>query len=292
MPEFCDWPATTEVSIIIPAHNEAHRLQETVAAIRETVSIPHEIVVVNDGSTDGCCDFLGSQAIHLPRRQGVAQARNIGASHAKSPILVTLDGHCTPRAGWLELLLDQLHRPGAGIVAPQIRSVEDHSATTFGLTVRDRELGVGWLSRQSDEPYAIPLAGAACMVMKREFFEKIGRFDAFRSYGMEDVEICIRCWLLGYSVMMVPGAVIDHWFKKVPFAVNWHDYLYNRMRTAVLHFDGPRLGRILAALQAKPNFADAAASLLSSDIWSRHQMVRSARKYDADWFCQKFGVEL
>jgi hypothetical protein len=38
-----------------------------------------------------------------------------------------------------------------------------------------------------------------------------------RSYGMEDVEIGIRAWLLGYSVIMVPDAEVAHRFKKEPF---------------------------------------------------------------------------
>jgi hypothetical protein len=92
--------------------------------------------------------------------------------------------------------------------------------------------------------------------------------------------------------MMVPGAVVEHWFKKVPFAVNWHDWLYNRLRTAVLHFDGPRLERIVAALRSKPDFAEAAASLLASDIWTRRDLVRRARKHDTEWFCRKFGIDL
>jgi GT2 family glycosyltransferase len=51
------------------------------------------------------------------------------------------------------------------------------------------------------------------MVMTREFFEAVRRFDAMRTCGLEDVELCIRCWLLGYFVIMVPYAEVAHWFK-------------------------------------------------------------------------------
>jgi len=288
------------VSIVLPVHNEGHRLRETIAALRKTVSVEYEIIVVNDGSSDGCCDFLLSNPAEfedvlltdLPKRHGVAYARNLGAAQAKGSILIAMDAHCVPRAGWLPKLLDELHNPGVGIVGPQISSMESPSATTFGLTIRDRELGVGWLNRQAVQPYPVPLVGCACMVMTREFFDMVGHFDALRGYGMEDVEMCIRCWLLGYSVMMVPGAVVEHWFKKQAFAVGWHDFLYNRLRTAVLHFDGAPLERILASLQTKPSFADAAASLLTSDVWNRHHLLRQARKRDADWFCRKFAIDL
>lgn len=288
------------VSIVLPAYNEGRRLCQTIAAIRETVAFSCEIIVVNDGSTDGCCDFLRGDPppfenvilIDLAQRHGVAAARNLGAAKATSPILVAMDAHCQPRRGWLEHLLEELHKPDVGIVAPQISSVENPSVTTFGLTIRDVELGVEWLHRKSDKPYPIPLAGCACMAMTREVFQAIGGFEPMRSYGMEDVEICIRCWLLGYSVMMVPGAQVTHWFKKEPFPVNWHDFLYNRLRTAVLHFDGDRLERIINSLRSKPAFAEAITSLLTSDIWTRRQQIRAQRKHDADWFCQKFGITI
>jgi GT2 family glycosyltransferase len=284
-----------EVSIILPVYNEGARLAKTLAAIRDTVKVSYQIVVVNDGCTDACCDALSFDnllLVDVPQRRGVAHARNLGAARATAPTLVAMDAHCVPRPGWLEKLLDELHKPGVGIVAPQIVSIECPAATTFGLTIRDRELGVGWLHRRANEPYPVPLAGCACMAMTREFFEKAGRFDAMRSYGMEDVEMCMRCWLLGYSVIMVPNAVVAHWFKKEPFPVGWHDYLYNRLRTAVLHFDGEPLERILAVLRTKPEFSDAVSSLLASDVWTRYGFVRNLRKHDADWFCRKFEISI
>jgi GT2 family glycosyltransferase len=287
-----------EVSIVLPVFNEGLRLCQTLAAIRETTRISYEVVVVNDGSSDSACDALREDPpsfaevilVDLPQRQGVAHARNLGAARSGAPILVAMDAHCIPRDGWLDKLLEALHSPGTGIVAPQISSLECPNATTFGLTLRDREFGVEWLHRQATKPYPVPLVGCACMVMTREFFENAGRFDEFRAYGMEDVELSIRAWLLGYSVIMVPDAEVAHWFKKEPFAVGWHDYVYNRLRTAVLHFDGEPLQRILACLQTKPEFSDAVASLFAGDIWDRHRVVRERRKHDADWFCREFGI--
>lgn len=286
--------------MVLPVYNEGSRLCQTLAAIRDTTGSSYEIIVVNDASTDSSCDFLRADPppfenvllLDLPHRAGVAPARNLGAERARAPVLVAMDAHCIPRPGWLGKLLEELHKPDVGIVAPQISSWQDPAATAFGLTIRDRELGVHWLHRQARQPYPVPMVGCACMVMRREFFETVGRFDAMRSYGMEDVELCIRVWLLGYSVIMVPDAEVAHWFKRQPFSVGWHDHLYNRLRTAVLHFDGERLERILTALQAKPAFSDAIASLVTSDIWTRQRLLRENRRHDADWFCRKFEIAL
>ncbi len=293
-------PPAPEVSIVLPVCNEGPRLGQTLAAIRDTVDVSYEVIVVNDASTDSGCDALRADPppfenvalVDLPRRHGVAAARNLGAAKARAPVMATMDAHCIPRRGWLEKLLEELQKPGAGIVAPQISSLEVPAATTFGLTIRDRELSVDWLRRRGEQPYPVPLAGCACMLMTREFFRAVGGFEAMHSYGMEDVELCIRAWLLGYSVFMVPGAEVAHWFKKDPFPVGWHDFLYNRVRTAVLHFDGKRLERILSSLKTRPSFSDAIASLLVSDIWERRRLVREKREHDAEWFCRKFEIDL
>ncbi len=289
-----------DLSIILPVHNEGERLRRTLEAIRETAEAEYEIVVVNDGSTDGGCDFLRSgpggfenvTLVDLERRHGVAGARTLGVARAAAPVLIFMDAHCVPRGGWLQRILVELHQPDAGIVAPQISSLERPGATTFGLTLRDKELGVEWLPRWGSEPYAVPLVGGGCMAMRREFFDHVGGFEPMRSFGMEDVELCIRCWLSGYTVTMVPEAEVAHLFKKDGFPIGWHDLLYNRLRTAVLHFEGPQLERILACARTKPAFPEAACTLLASDIWARYGSVRALRKRDAEWFCRRFEIEI
>jgi GT2 family glycosyltransferase len=289
-----------EVSIVAPCYNEGERLYQTLEALRDSTGVSYEVIVVNDASSDSCCDLLRSEPsrfantllVDLDERHGVAQARGMGAGQARAPVLVFMDAHCFPRRGWLEKLLAEIDKPDAGIVAPQISSAGNPGATTFGLTLRDKDLGVEWLPWRGAEPYPVPLAGGGCMLMTRDFYQTIGGFDAMRSFGLEDVELCIRTWLSGYTVTLVPGAEVAHCFKEKPFPVGWHDHLYNRLRTAVLHFDDAQLERILACARTKPQFAEAACTLLSSDIWARYSFVRAMRKHDAEWFCREFGIEI
>ena len=292
--------AGPEASVVLPVYNEGERLRQTLDAIRGSTEIPYEAIVVNDVSTDSCCDALRADPppfdnvvlLDLEHCHGVAGARNRGAARARAPVLVFMDAHCSPRRGWLEKLLAEFDKPHAGIVAPQISSAENPSASTFGLTLRDKELGVEWLPQRGEGSYPVPLVGGGCMVMTKEFFETVGCFDEMRSFGLEDVELCIRTWLFGYTVTMVPGAEVAHWFKRTPFPVAWHDHLYNRLRTAVLHFDGAQLERIVACARTQPQFAEAAGTLLASDIWTRYSFVRAKRKHDAEWFCRQFGIQI
>jgi GT2 family glycosyltransferase len=96
-----------EASLVLPVYNEGRRLSETLAAIRDSTDVPYEAIVVNDASTDSCCNFLRADPppfpdvvlIDLAKRHGVAPARNLGADRATAPVLVFMDGIAFPGAG-------------------------------------------------------------------------------------------------------------------------------------------------------------------------------------------------
>jgi len=129
--------------------------------------------------------------------------------------------------------------------------------------------------------------------MRRTTFDAIGCFEAMRRYGLEDVELSIRCWLAGFEVVVEPRADVGHWFKKEPnFEIPWTDYLYNVLRTAILHFDGEPLRAVVDGVSGDPCFGAAMGLLLTSDIWTRRAAVRARAVRGGDWYCKRFGVQL
>ena len=115
-----------------------------------------------------------------------------------------------------------------------------------------------------------------------------------RSYGLEDTELSIRCWLLDLPVYVEPISEVGHWFKEMSgFHVAWQDYIIrNILRVAALHFAGAQLSRILDQQQGKPEFAAAMGQLISSDLWERVRLLRNLRVHNTDWFCRKFEIDL
>src|SRR5215210_2924280 len=94
-------------SAVIPAHNEGDSLQRTVHALLATLPADGEIVVVDDGSSDGCADFLDSgypavRRLRPPVRLGAPAARNAGARDARGELLVFCDAHVIPPFGWAD----------------------------------------------------------------------------------------------------------------------------------------------------------------------------------------------
>ena len=75
----------TQVSVVMPAYNEAENLEVVVPrtlAVLERLDVPHEIVVVDDGSNDGTRGVLGDLARRHPAVRPVRLRRNLGKSHA------------------------------------------------------------------------------------------------------------------------------------------------------------------------------------------------------------------
>lgn len=293
-------PGHPDASIIVPAHNEGRDVFLTLEALHAATDLCYEVIVVDDGSTDGCCDFLrrsggacnGARLIAQTRR-GVVGAREAGERLANAPYLVFLDGHCFPEPGWLARLLSVLEREDGCIAGPCVTVAGSRASKGYGITFSGPDLSVQWLGRRSEITYEVPMVGGCCMAMRRSFFRSIGGFDAMRSYGFEDAEICIRAWLFGYSVRVVPDADVAHRFKPATnFQVAWDDYLYNAMRLARLHFEGERLERITVSLRSKPDFERVAAKMFTDDLWDRYAFVRSRRRLDADWLCRKFELRI
>jgi glycosyltransferase involved in cell wall biosynthesis len=97
-----------EVSVVIPTHNRLEALAEVLAAlVRQEGAPPFEVVVVDDGSTDGTADWLRSRDFALPLRvltqenRGPAAARNTGVAVAAGRWVAFLGDDTVPAVGWL-----------------------------------------------------------------------------------------------------------------------------------------------------------------------------------------------
>jgi glycosyltransferase involved in cell wall biosynthesis len=287
------------VSIVIPVHNEGAHVQDTVFAILDSSDQPFEVIIVDDGSTDGCCNDIAAPDRHRVRvvrqqRAGVAAARNRGAQEACGDVLIFLDAHCFPKQGCFERLSQAVASHPQSIIAPCLIDSADESLRGYGAKLTDRAFNYRWLPKRSSACYEIPIAGGACLAMKRDFFfGDLCAFDAMRTFGVEDVELCLRSWFFGFDVLLEPEAELAHVFRaKGNYSASWADYLHNALRTAVLHFSGQRLKRIVEDLELRSDFGEAARNLLLGDLCERHAFVRSRRRRDAQWFCDRFDISL
>ncbi len=109
-------PGRVLVTIIIPVKNRVELTRQCLRGIRETVAdIPYEIIMVDNGSTDGTAEFareLGDDIRYIYNEHGAnfSASNNQAAAVAKGEYLVFLNNDTLPRPGWLSAMLETHQR--------------------------------------------------------------------------------------------------------------------------------------------------------------------------------------
>ncbi len=286
------------ISIIIPCKNEGENIRQTINSIRENSDrTPHEIIVVDNASNDGCCDFLrngkeeGIILVTIPDVH-VNLAKNTGAKNAAGDIYVFCDPHVLVEKDWLQKLADTLSLPGIDAVSPGIKSPDKEQASVGGLTF-DSNLNVKWLPRPGDIS-PVPVLPRSCLAVTKKTFEAVKGFDpGFRFYGYDDVEFTVKLWLFGFGAHLNPKVTISHIFRGFrPCALNIADLHFNLLRTAVLHFNQSRLSGIFAKIKNAPYFNEIFTDVILSDAPEQRRTYGEQRVNNDDWFMQKFNIAL
>jgi GT2 family glycosyltransferase len=289
---------SASISLVVVSCNEGKNLRRTVHSLLASLPDGAEIVVVDDGSTDGSADCLtsgyhGVTVLHPDQRLGVACARNFGAKHARGEMVVFSDAHVETPLDWWKPLAAALATTSVGVVAPAITPIGEQGPIGFGMRISGPEMRSYWLGPQGEMAYPVPLLCGCFMAMRRDVVTAVGGFDeGMTTYGSEDLELCLRLWLLGYEVLVTPQVEVAHLFReRHPYHVEWKAYLYNLLRMVFAHSSSERIARVIEVTKGYQDFAAALGLIAQSDIWQRRAILAERRVRDDDWFFHSFGID-
>jgi glycosyltransferase involved in cell wall biosynthesis len=286
------------ISVVVPASNESVLLERTVRQFAATLPPDSEVIVVDNGSTDGSADFLHGRPydnVHLiqtPDALGVAGARNRGLEMARGEIVVFSDAHIDVPERWWQPLAAALRKPEVGVIGPGIGIMGlPREPAACGQRLLDSKLRLRWLPWKGIESYPVPTLGGGLMAMRHETLRSAGAFDpGMPQWGSEDLEICLRYWLFGYEVWVAPSVTVLHYFRNSnPYKVEGSVVTHNLVRVALLHFGPERLARVFESMKTNTKFAGAFVHAVNSDVWQRRLEFAARRVHDDEWFFNKFA---
>ena len=247
-------------SIIIASYNEGEALCHTVdSCVNSSAGLEYQIVIADDASTDSSANdalarFPEIRLVRHGERQGISPARVSGARAACGDVLIFLDAHTKPEFGSLKRLVEDVEEAdGEVIVTPAIATLDvqtwisDVSRLGNGYGMQLETLERCWLALNEMQATTIgqrhvfetPAAIGAAMAISRTLYVKLLGFDADMKYwGVEDLDISLKCWLMGYRVVHDPIAIVGHRFQSTfnNYDVPIEHVVVNHLRMARKNF--------------------------------------------------------
>lgn len=199
-----------QISIIIPVFNGGSRFLRCLSAVKTSTFTNVELLVVDDGSTDGSgllARKFGARVLSTGGQAGPAAARNLGARLARGKLLFFTDADC-------ELHPDTLARVSAHFAAdPALDALfgaYDDSPAAPGLVAQYKNLFHHYVHHQANADASTFWTG--CGAIRRDRFLALGGFDTarYRRPAIEDIELGYRLKKAGGRIRLDAAVQVRH----------------------------------------------------------------------------------
>jgi N-acetylglucosaminyl-diphospho-decaprenol L-rhamnosyltransferase len=212
-----------DLSIIIVSFNARADLERCLESLHAAPPVvPHEILVVDNGSTDGSADaarrWPGVQVIEADGNLGFARANNIGIRASSGPVILLLNSDTIVPPGAIDRLIAELDRhPDVAVAGPRLVDGRGRAELSFGRMIgpwnelRQKRLArsavVEGLTRQPQYPDWV---SGACLLVRRPDADAVGGLDERYFMYTEDVDFCAAIRARGRKILFVPGVEVVH----------------------------------------------------------------------------------
>ncbi|MFI8480486.1 glycosyltransferase family 2 protein [Pseudomonas sp. NPDC078700] len=201
------WPL---VSVLVPCYNHEKYIEESLLSILQHDYDNIELIVVNDGSTDGSADVINGLRqrydfqFYSQSNQGVSAALNNALAHARGEFIVTHDSDDIMLPGKLRYQVGYLlDNPDVGCVGARAIMVNSKGEQCKAPKVKTQKIKRFDFSELLELAFAV---GGPVAVYRREAIDRAGGYDP--AIKIQDFQITLKIAHLGYRVDMLPGFVM------------------------------------------------------------------------------------
>ena len=223
----------SELVIVIVSYNTRDQLTACLRSLHEPApDLLHEIVVIDNGSTDGSADAARQlwpdvRVIEAGGNIGYARANNLGIRETESDLILLLNSDTSVPSGAVDGLVAELRaHPEAAVAGPRLVDTEGRVELSFGPMmsplneVRQKLAGAlldsgfptlaARVTRRARETHHPDWVSGACLLVRRADATAVGLLDErFFLYG-EDVDFCAAIRAHGRQVLFTPAVEIVH----------------------------------------------------------------------------------
>jgi GT2 family glycosyltransferase len=217
---FCvrrDLPEAKKISIIIRRGDYSERIKRCIESLTARTSYPnYEIVVVQQGSES--FRHSSCRVVHAPEVSSAVEINNFAVQQIDSPWLLFMDAGIEPipqSRDWLTIMAEHVQRPEVGAVGPRLVNANgtiEQAGLVLGVNGIAQPAFHGFpgehpgVNRQLRMTRNYSAVSGACMLVRREVFEKVGGFHETLSYGFADIDLCLKMRRAGYLIVYTPLA--------------------------------------------------------------------------------------
>lgn len=226
------------VTVVIPVFNGMSTLPACLDSLEaQDYPIPFEVIIVDDGSSDGSGDYAESRGIKVIRQEnrGPGLARNAGVEAAEGEYLVFTDDDCILDTNFISEIVRSL--PGTDVIGSQGQIYSRQKSLVARFI--HHELGERYVLLNKNEYIDWVATYAACY--RKDVFEEIGGFND--TYSSEDCELSFRLAQKGHKMIFAPRARSQHknfenYFKFFRFKYKrayWSIWLYKNFPARIVN---------------------------------------------------------
>jgi len=195
-----------QTSLYVPCFNGVKTIGLCLEAVLKQTYRIKEIVVVDDGSTDGSIDIVLRYPVRLIRHtdnRGLASARNTAIKSMEAEFIASLDADCRPQPQWLELLMNKF-------ISGEVAGAGGKLMEANSSSVLDSWRCVHMKQYWEDERTYPPFLFGSNTVFRKEALVDVGLYNEDYRSNYEDVDICCRLVKSGHKLVYEPQAVVMH----------------------------------------------------------------------------------
>jgi hypothetical protein len=211
-----------DLSIVIVSFNARADLERCLQSLHEApLSRSHEIIVVDNASTDGSADaaqhWPDVVAIETGANLGFSRGTNVGIRASRGANLLLLNSDTVVPAGAIDALLRALEtRADVAVVGPRLVDAAGRPELSFGKMIgpfaelRQKRIAKGDVDALTRREHFPDWVSGACLLVRRGDAEAVGLLDERYTMYLEDVDFCAAIRARGRRIFFTPDVEITH----------------------------------------------------------------------------------